>query len=131
MSINVNLLKTQIKNAINNYGTDIRILRDIYEKDEDGYEVLKESMRYISTIKCIIDNSSDNKEKKINNRQGIIMLNNKPSLYIPYDNDKNIVIKEDDYIEIDGVYYKAKTFTDLVHYNLLYQIPLERVELNE
>lgn len=129
MSINSIALKKQIVQAINEYGTDIKILRDIYEKDEHECEVLKESMKYINTIKGIIDNSSNNKDNKINNRQGVIRLNIKPTLYIPY--DKNPFIQENDYLEIDGVYYRAETFTDLVHYNLLYEIPLERVELNE
>nr|DAY95294.1 MAG TPA: ATP-binding sugar transporter [Caudoviricetes sp.] len=129
MSINSIALKKQIVQAINEYGTDIKILRDIYEKDEHECEVLKESMKYINTIKGIIDNSSNNKDNKINNRQGVIKLNIKPTLYIPY--DKNPFIQENDYLEIDGVYYRTETFTDLVHYNLLYEIPLERVELNE
>lgn len=129
MSINVSLLKTQIKNVINNYGTNMNVLRDIYGKDEDGYEVLKESMKYISTIKGIIDNSSDNKGNKINDRQGVIKLDIKPSLYIPY--ESNSILQENDYIEVDGVYYRVGILKDLVHYNLLYEIPLERVELNE
>ena len=86
-------------------------------------------MKYINTIKDIIDNTNNNKYNKINNRQGVIKLNIKPTLYIPY--DKNPFIQENDYLEINGVYYRAETFTDLVHYNLLYEIPLERIELNE
>ncbi|WP_434793100.1 hypothetical protein TPDSL_22880 [Terrisporobacter petrolearius] len=129
MSINVNLIKIQVDNAIKNYGTDIKILRDIYEEDENECEVLKESMKYISTIKGIIDNSSNNKDNKINDRQGVIKLDIKPSLYIPY--ETNSILQENDYIEIDGVYYRVEILKDLVHYNLLYEVPLERVELNE
>ena len=40
-------------------------------------------------------------------------------------------LQENDYLEIDGVYYRVGIFLDLVHYNLLYQIPVERIELNE
>ena len=127
--MNISAIKRKVESLINQYGTIINIYRDIYSEDEYGCKNLEESMAYIDTIKGIIDNSSNVANDKDNNRQGIIQLNSKASLYIPYENQPKL--QQDDYLEIDGIYYRVGILLDLVHYNLLYQIPVERIELNE
>ena len=128
--MNINAIKSKVDAVINQYGTEIKVHRDIYSEDEYGCKNLNENMAYIGTIKGIIDNASSSRlPTKTNERQGIIELDASATLYIPY--EKDILIQEDDYLEIDGVYYRVGIFLDIVHYNLLYEIPIERIELNE
>lgn len=127
--MNISAIKRKVESIIDQYGTNIKIYRDIYSEDEYGCKNLEESMAYICTIKGVIDNSSNASNNKDNNKQGVIQLNTKASLYIPY--EKQSQLQQDDYLEIDGFYYRVGILLDLVHYNLLYQIPVERIELNE
>ena len=127
--MNISAIKSKVETIINEYGKDIKIYRDIYETDGCGCKNKVESMAYVNTIKGVIDNSTNTANNKNNDRQGIIQLNAKASLYIPYKEQPEL--QENDYLEIDGVYYRVGIFLDLVHYNLLYQIPVERIELNE
>ena len=127
--MNTSAIKSKVEAVINEYGKDINIYRDIYEIDECGCKNKVESMVYVNTIKGVIDNSNNVANDKNNDRQGVIKLNTKASLYIPYEEQPEL--QQDDYLEIDGFYYRVGIFLDLVHYNLLYQIPVERIELNE
>ena len=128
--MNINAIKSKVDAVINRYGTEIKVYRDIYSEDEYGCKNLDENMAYIGTIKGIIDNASSSRlPTKTNERQGIVKLDASATLYIPY--EKDILIQEDDYLEIDEVYYRVGIFLDIVHYNLLYEIPIERIELNE
>lgn len=127
--MNINAIKSKVDAVINQYGTEIKVYRDIYSEDEYGCKNLDENMTYIGTIKGIIDNASSSRlPTKTNERQGIVELDASATLYIPY--EKDILVQEDDYLEIDGVYYRVGIFLDIVHYNLLYEIPIERIELN-
>lgn len=128
--MNINAIKSKVDVVINQYGTEIKVYRDIYSEDEYGCKNLNENMAYIGTIKGIIDNASSSRlPTKTNERQGIVELDASATLYMPY--EKDILIQEDDYLEIDGIYYRVGIFLDIVHYNLLYEIPIERIELNE
>lgn len=127
--MNINAIKSKVSSIITQYGTNINIYRDIYEKDECECEEKVQSMVYIDTIKGVIDNSSGSYNDKNNNRQGIVKLNSKAFLYIPF--EENPIVKTDDYLEIDGIYYRVGANIDIVHYNILYKIPIERIELNE
>lgn len=127
--MNTNAIKSKVEAIINQYGTDIKIYRDIYEKDECGCDDKIESMAYVETIKGVIDNSSNVSNDQINNKQGIIKLNTKAFLYIPYQEES--IVKPNDYLEIDGIYYRTGILLDIVHYNILYKISIERIELNE
>ena len=119
----------KVQSAINNYGYPVPIYRDIYEVDAMGCKVLKEEMSYIQDLQCVIDNSSSARSKSItNNNQGIIKGYSYATLYATY--VKNFPLQEDDFIVYENAYYKVLEIIDVVHYNLLYQVSLERVDLD-
>ena len=127
-TIQVSAIK-KVQSAINSYGYPVPIYRDIYEVDAMGCKVLKEEMSYIQDLQCVIDNSSSSRSKSItNNNQGIIKGYSYATLYATY--VKNFPLQEDDFIVYENVFYKVVEITDVVHYNLLYQVSLERVDLD-
>lgn len=119
----------QVQSAINNYGYKVPIYRDIYEVDAMGCKVLKEEMVHVQDLQCVIDNSSSGRSKSItNNNQGIIKGYSYATLYATY--VKDFPLQEDDFIVYENAYYKVLEIIDVVHYNLLYQVSLERVDLD-
>ena len=127
-TIQVGVIK-KVQSAINSYGYPVPIYRDIYEVDAMGCKVLKEEMSYIQDLQCVIDNSSSARSKSItNNNQGIIKGYSYATLYATY--VKDFPLQEDDFIVYENVYYKVLEIIDVVHYNLLYQVSLERVDLD-
>lgn len=97
--------------------------------DAMGCKVLKEEMSYIQDLQCVIDNSSSGRSKSItNNDQGIIKGYSYATLYATY--VKDFPLQEDDFIVYENAYYKVLEIIDVVHYNLLYQVSLERVDLD-
>lgn len=119
----------QVQNAINNYGYQVPIYRDIYEVDAMGCKVLKEEMVHVQDLQCVIDNSSSGRSKSItNNDQGIIKGYSYATLYATY--VKDFPLQEDDFIVYDNAYYKVLEIINVVHYNLLYQVSLERIDLD-
>lgn len=127
-SIQVGVIK-KVQSVINNYGYQVPIYRGIYEVDSMGCKVLKEEMSYIQDLQCVIDNSSSGRSKSItNNDQGIIKGYSYATLYATY--VKDFPLQEDDFIVYENAYYKVLEIIDVVHYNLLYQVSLERVDLD-
>lgn len=127
-SIQVGVIK-KVQSAINNYGYLVPIYRDIYQVDAMGCKVLKEEMSYIQDLQCVIDNSSGNKNKTItNNNEGIIKGFSYATLYATYVED--FPLQQDDFIVYDNCFYKVLEIVNVVHYNLLYQVSLERVDLD-
>ena len=127
-TIQVSAIK-KVQSAINSYGYPVPIYRDIYEVDAMGCKVLKEEMSYIQDLQCVIDNSSSSRSKSVtNNNQGIIKGFSYATLYATY--VKNFPLQEDDFIVYENCYYKVVEIIDVVHYNLLYQVSLERVDLD-
>jgi len=119
----------KVQSAINNYGYQVPIYRDIYEVDAMGCKVLKEEMVHVQDLQCVIDNSSSGRSKSItNNDQGIIKGYSYATLYATY--VKDFPLQEDDFIVYDNAYYKVLEIINVVHYNLLYQVSLERIDLD-
>ena len=119
----------KVQSAINSYGYPVPIYRDIYEVDAMGCKVLKEEMVHVHDLQCVIDNSSSSRSKSItNNNQGIIKGYSYATLYATY--VKDFPLQEDDFIVYEDTYYKVIEISDVVHYNLLYQVSLERVDLD-
>lgn len=127
-SIQVGVIK-KVQSVINNYGYQVPIYRDIYEVDAMGCKVLKEEMVHVQDLQCVIDNSSSGRSKSItNNDQGIIKGYSYATLYATY--VKDFPLQEDDFIVYDNAYYKVLEIINVVHYNLLYQVSLERIDLD-
>lgn len=127
-SIQVGVIK-KVQSVINNYGYQVPIYRDIYEVDAMGCKVLKEEMVHVQDLQCVIDNSSSGGSKSItNNDQGIIKGYSYATLYATY--VKDFPLQEDDFIVYDNAYYKVLEIINVVHYNLLYQVSLERIDLD-
>ena len=127
-SIQVGVIK-KVQNAINNYGYLVPIYRDIYQVDAMGCKVLKEEMSYIQDLQCVIDNSSSSRGKSVtNNNEGIIKGFSYATLYATYVED--FPLQQGDFIVYGDCFYKVLEISDVVHYNLLYQVSLERVDLD-
>ena len=127
-SIQVGVIK-KVQSAINNYGYPVPIYRDIYQVDAMGCKVLKEEMSYIQDLQCVIDNSSSARSKSVtNNNQGVIKGFSYATLYATYEED--FPLQEDDFIVYENAYYKVLEIIDVVHYNLLYQVSLERIDID-
>ena len=119
----------KVQSAINSYGYKVPIYRDIYQVDAMGCKVLKEEMSYIQDLQCVIDNSSSSRGKSVtNNNQGIIKGFSYATLYATYEED--FPLQQGDFIVYENAYYKVLEIIDVVHYNLLYQVSLERVDLD-
>lgn len=127
-SIQVGVIK-KVQSAINNYGYPVPIYRDIYQVDAMGCKVLKEQMSYIQDLQCVIDNSSSARSKSItNNNQGVIKGFSYATLYATYEED--FPLQQGDFIAYENAYYKVLEIIDVVHYNLLYQVSLERIDVD-
>ena len=119
----------KVVNAINSYGYLVPIYRDIYEEDELGCKVLVEQKSYVNDIQCIIDNSSSSKSKNIaDTGRGVVKGTSYATLYTPY--NQELPLQEDDLILYENCFYKVVEITDIVHYNILYQVSLERVDVD-
>ena len=127
MSINIPAIHAQVLSAINEYGYDIEIYRDIYETDELGCKTLTKPFTSIGTIRCIIDNYSSGRQKSVvNTNQGVILNESSATLYAPYVED--FLLKTGDFVEYDDITYKVEEISDTLHYHLLYTISLKRVD---
>lgn len=119
----------KVVNAINSYGYLVPIYRDIYEEDELGCKILVEQKSYISDIQCIIDNSSSSRSKNIaDTGRGVVKGTSYATLYTPYITE--LPLQENDLLLYENCFYKVIEITDVVHYNILYQISLERIDVN-
>ena len=119
----------KVVNAINSYGYLVPIYRDIYEEDELGCKVLAQQKSYVNDIQCIIDNSSSSRGKNIaDTGRGVVKGTSYATLYTPY--VKELSLQEDDFILHEDCFYKVIEITDVVHYNILYQVLLERIDVD-
>ena len=119
----------KVVNAINSYGYLVPIYRDIYEEDELGCKILVEQKSHIDNIQCIIDNSSSGRSKnKVDTGRGVVKGTSYATLYTPY--VKELSLQEDDFILHEDCFYKVIEITDVVHYNILYQVSLERIDID-
>ena len=119
----------KVVNAINSYGYLVPIYRDIYEEDELGCKILVEQKSHIDNIQCIIDNSSSSRGKNIaDTGRGVVKGTSYATLYTPY--IAELPLQEDDFILYENCFYKIIEITDIVHYNILYQVSLERVDID-
>ena len=127
-SIQTSLYK-KVVNAIMSYGYKVPIYRDIYEDDELGCKILVEAKSYIDDIQCVIDNSSSSRSKtETNANRGVVKGVSYATLYAPY--EVAFPLQEDDLILYEDVFYRVVEITDIVHYNILYKVSLERVDID-
>ena len=128
LSIQASAFK-KVVNAINSYGYSVPIYRDIYEEDELGCKILVEQKSHIDNIQCIIDNSSSSRSKSIvDTGRGVVKGTSYATLYTPY--IAELPLQENDFILYENCFYKVIEITDVVHYNILYQVSLERVDVD-
>ena len=119
----------KVVNAINSYGYLVPIYRDIYEEDELGCKILVEQKSHIDNIQCIIDNSSSSRSKSIvDTGRGVVKGTSYATLYTPY--NQELPLQENDLLLYENCFYKVIEITDVVHYNILYQISLERIDVD-
>lgn len=119
----------KVVNAINSYGYLVPIYRDIYEEDELGCKVLAQQKSYVNDIQCIIDNSSSSRGKNIaDTGRGVVKGTSYATLYTPYITE--LPLQENDFILYENCFYKVIEITDIVHYNILYQVSLERIDVD-
>lgn len=127
-SIQAGVIK-KVQSVINNYGYLVPIYRDIYQVDAMGCKTLKEEMSYIQDLQCVIDNSSSSRSKSVtNNNQGVVKGFSYATLYATYVED--FPLQQGDFIVYENAYYKVLEIIDVVHYNLLYQVSLERIDID-
>ena len=106
----------KVVNAINSYGYKVPVCRDIYEEDELGCKVLKESFSYIGS-------------KNTNNKgNGVIKGTTWATLYATY--TEPFILQQGDFIEYEDCVYRVTNITDTMHYHLLYTVSLERVDMD-
>ena len=119
----------KVVNAINSYGYLVPIYRDIYEENELGCKILVEQKSHIDNIQCIIDNSSSSRSKSIvDTGRGVVKGTSYATLYTPY--IAELPLQENDFILYENCFYKVIEITDVVHYNILYQVSLERIDVD-
>ena len=120
---------TKVVNAINSYGYEVPVCRDIYEEDEIGCKVLVQPASYVGNLQCIIDNYSSQRNKNINNKNnGVVKSATYATMYAAF--SENFILHQGDYIEYENCLYKVINIADTMHYHLLYTISLERVDMD-
>jgi len=98
MSYNYKALLPTVINAINNYGIDISIYRDIFES-EVGVQTYKETKK-IAQIKGIIDNSSISKTSATAENE---FKQNPISGTLYYSYDKELDIQQGDFLIVNNI----------------------------
>ena len=123
MSYNYKALLPTVINAINNYGIDISIYRDIFES-EVGVQTYKETKK-IAQIKGIIDNSSISKTSATAENE----CKQKPISGTLYDSyDKELDIQQGDFLIVNNIKYILDIPVDVLEVGLLYQCSLRGVK---
>ena len=116
-------LLPQVAKAINEYGVEVTVYRNIYE-NVIGVTTLIESNVEVATIKVVIDNSkssgSANNKFKVD---GIIRPQTTATIYYAY--NENVNLQRDDFIFINNVKYILDVPQNVLHYNVLYQVNAE------
>ena len=113
----------QVVKAINEYGVEVTVYRDIYE-NVIGVRTLVEEKREVAKIKIVIDNSNTSSTNNARyTKDGIISPQGTATLYYAFDSEVNLI--KDDYIIIDNLVYILGVPSNLLHYNILYQVTAE------
>lgn len=113
----------QVVKAINEYGVEVTVYRDIYE-NVIGVRTLVEEKREVAKIKIVIDNSNTSSTNNARyTKDGIISPQGSATLYYAFDSEVNLI--KDDYIIIDNLVYILGVPSNLLHYNILYQVTAE------
>ena len=115
MSYNYKALLPTVINAINNYGIDISIYRDIFES-EVGVQTYKETKK-IAQIKGIIDNSSISKTSATTENE---FKQNPISGTLYYSYDKDLDIQQGDFLIVNNIKYILDIPVDVLEVGLLY-----------
>lgn len=123
MSYNYKALLPTVINAINNYGIDISIYRDIFES-EVGVQTYKETKK-IAQIKGIIDNSSISKTSATTENE---FKQNPISGTLYYSYDKELDIQQGDFLIVNNIKYILDIPVDVLEVGLLYQCSLRGVK---
>lgn len=123
MSYNYKALLPTVINAINNYGIDISIYRDIFES-EVGVQTYKETKK-IAQIKGIIDNSSISKTSATAENE---FKQNPISGTLYYSYDKELDIQQGDFLIVNNIKYILDIPVDVLEVGLLYQCSLRGVK---
>ena len=124
MSYNYKALLPTVINAINNYGIDISIYRDIFES-EVGVQTYKETKK-IAQIKGIIDNSSISKTSATTENE---FKQNPISGTLYYSYDKDLDIQQGDFLIVNNIKYILYIPVDVLEVGLLYQCSLRGVKI--
>ena len=117
-------LLPQVVNAINTYGVEVTVYRNVYE-NQVGVKTLVKSGLEVANIKVVIDNSTGTSSNSNYTKEGITVPKNTATIYYAYSEDVNL--QKDDFIVVDGVKYILSVPQNLLHYNLLYQVIAEVV----
>lgn len=121
-------LLPQVINAINTYGIEVTVLRNVYS-NELGVKTLQQAGLEVARIKVVIDNSKYNSTSSNKFRvEGIIHPQQTAMIYYAYDSKVNL--QREDYIIVDDVKYILDVPQNILHYNVLYQV-LAEVTINE
>lgn len=124
MSYNYKALLPTVINAINNYGIDISIYRDIFES-EVGVQTYKETKK-IAQIKGIIDNNSISKTSATTENE---FKQNPISGTLYYSYDKDLDIQQGDFLIVNNIKYILDIPVDVLEVGLLYQCSLRGVKI--
>lgn len=117
-------LLPQVVKAINEYGIEVTVYRNVYE-NQVGVRTLVKSGLEVATLKVVIDNSNGSSSNSNYKKEGIVVPKNTATIYYAYSED--IKLERDDFIIIDGVKYILSVPQNLLHYNILYQVVAEVV----
>lgn len=121
--MNIKAIHAQVKSAINTYGIDIVIKRDVY-RNEVGVQTLVEKGKHIAFVKAIIDNSNKNDAlKNYYKTHGVLKNSNTCTIYFTY--DSTLKLQKGDYFILDGIRYTLGIPQDVLHYHLLIQVDCE------
>lgn len=124
--MNKRALLFKISQVLEQYGTPVEVIRDVYTVDENtGLRELKQEDAVVEEYMGVIDNSKTNAIKTANNDRGSVQRTYTSDLYIAWTED--FIIEIGDTIICDNVKYKVKAMDDLVHYNLCYHLVIEKV----
>ena len=130
MGINITTIRQQVDKALSEYGTEFTAYRDIYEVDELGCREIKQRMSRRTTIRGLLDTSAASAPyAQSTENKGVLKSNEAYSLYVVYDED--LPVKLEDYVMIGEDYYLVKSFTNVMYYNILLKLSVEKVRLNE
>lgn len=123
MSYNYKAILPTVTSAINTYGIDIDVYRDVYES-EVGVQTYKDTIK-VAQIKGVIDNSNVSKTSATTENE----FKQNPlsaTLYYPY--DKDLDIQQGDFLMVNSIKYILDIPVNVLEVGLLYQCSLRGVK---